>query len=56
MIPILIISFFMWLLIINRVLFLHRLYVRNITRDKAGELVKANQMPDENTRVPIRFW
>lgn len=46
MIPILVISFFMWVLIINRVLFLHRLYVKNITRDMAGQLVKTNQMPD----------
>jgi len=47
MIPILTISFFMWLLILNRVLFLHRLYVKNISRDQAGELVKNNQEPDD---------
>ena len=47
MVPILIISFFMWLLIINRVLFLRRLYVKNISRESAGELVKTNQMPDD---------
>ncbi|MCP3940686.1 MAG: MotA/TolQ/ExbB proton channel family protein [Desulfobacteraceae bacterium] len=46
MIPILVISFFMWFLIINRVLFMHRLYVKNISRNRAGELVKAGQMPD----------
>ncbi len=45
MIPILTISFFMWLLIFNRVLFLRRLYVKNISRDQAGELVKNNQAP-----------
>jgi biopolymer transport protein ExbB len=45
MIPILTISFFMWLLIINRALFLRGLYVNNITRDQAGELVKNNQVP-----------
>lgn len=47
MIPILTISFFMWLLIFNRVLFLHKLFVKNISRDHAGELVKNNQPPDE---------
>ncbi|CCK81584.1 MotA/TolQ/ExbB proton channel family protein [Desulfobacula toluolica] len=47
MIPILTISFFMWLLIINRVMFMHRLYIKNITRDTAGQLVKTNQMPEE---------
>ena len=47
MIPILMVSFFMWLLIINRVLFLHRLYIKNISRDQAGDLVKNNQVPDE---------
>ncbi|SDU32234.1 MotA/TolQ/ExbB proton channel family protein [Desulfobacula phenolica] len=47
MIPILTISFFMWLLIINRVMFMHRLYIKNITRDTAGQLVKNNQMPEE---------
>jgi biopolymer transport protein ExbB len=46
MIPILTISFFMWLLIINRALFLRGLYVNNITRDQAGELVKTNQVPE----------
>jgi biopolymer transport protein ExbB len=47
MIPILMISLFMWLLIINRVLFMRRLYVKNIPRDKAGELVKTDQMPHD---------
>lgn len=47
MIPILVVSFFMWLLIINRVIFFQRLYFRNISRDDAGRLVKNNQMPDE---------
>jgi len=47
MIPILATSFFMWLLIINRVLFLRRLYVKNIPRSKAGELVKHNMWPDK---------
>ncbi|WP_300460542.1 MotA/TolQ/ExbB proton channel family protein [Desulfobacula sp.] len=47
MIPILTISFFMWLLILNRVLFFRRLYIRNISRDMAGELVKNNREPDQ---------
>ncbi|MFH2093757.1 MAG: MotA/TolQ/ExbB proton channel family protein [Pseudomonadota bacterium] len=50
MIPILVISFFMWTLIINRLLFLHRLYIKNISRNMAGQLVKANQQPDEKYR------
>lgn len=47
MIPILTVSFFMWILIFNRILFLHRLYVKNISRDTAGELVKNNQYPED---------
>ncbi|MBU1194372.1 MAG: MotA/TolQ/ExbB proton channel family protein [Proteobacteria bacterium] len=47
MIPILTVSFFMWILIINRMFFLHRLYIRNISREMAGQLVKTNQAPDQ---------
>lgn len=47
MVPILIISLSMWVLIINRILFMRRLYGRNIPREKAGELVKTNQMPHD---------
>lgn len=47
MVPLLIISLCLWVLIINRALFMHRLYVRNIPREKAGELVKTNQMPHD---------
>lgn len=47
MFPILAVSFAMWLLIINRMLFLRRLYARNISRDTAGDLVTANQMPED---------
>jgi len=50
MIPILVISLCMWTLIINRLLVLHRLYIKNISRDTAGQLVKANQQPEENYR------
>lgn len=46
MIPILAVSFFMWILIINRMLFLHRLYIKNISREMAGQMVKNNQTPD----------
>ena len=47
MFPILGISFFMWILIINRLLFLRKLYVKNISRNMAGELVKNSKMPHE---------
>ena len=47
MIPLLTLSFFMWLLILNRLMFLGRLYERNITRAQAGELVKNNQTPKD---------
>ncbi|MBU1340173.1 MAG: MotA/TolQ/ExbB proton channel family protein [Proteobacteria bacterium] len=47
MIPILTISFFMWVLIINRLLFLRRLYIKNISRKTAGELIRINQKPDD---------
>ena len=47
MLPILMVSFFMWLLILNRLLFLRRLYVRNIPRERAGEMVRDNQMPPD---------
>jgi biopolymer transport protein ExbB len=47
MIPILTVSFFMWVLIINRMLFLRRLYIHNISQDTAGQLVKENRVPDK---------
>ncbi len=47
MIPILAVSFFMWVLIINRVIFLRRLYMKNISRDTAGELVRQDSMPED---------
>jgi len=46
--PILVISFFMWLLILNRIFFLRRLYTRNISRDQAGEMVRENRAPPDN--------
>jgi len=47
MIPILIISIIMWVLIVNRVLYMHRLYFKNISRRKAGEYLQSNQIPDK---------
>ncbi len=47
MIPILTVSFFMWLLILNRILFLRKLYIKNISRDLAGKLIKNNQAPED---------
>ncbi|RLB93981.1 MAG: MotA/TolQ/ExbB proton channel family protein [Deltaproteobacteria bacterium] len=47
MVPILLVSFFMWVLIFNRVLFLRRLYVKNISRQQAGEFVQQNLWPNE---------
>ena len=44
--PILMVSFFMWLLIINRIFFLRRLHVRNIPRKPGrGKWSKNNQVP-----------
>ncbi len=50
MIPILLVSFVMWVLIINRMLFLRRLYVKNIPRPEAGRLIKKNLWPDKKYR------
>ncbi|MBA3010119.1 MAG: MotA/TolQ/ExbB proton channel family protein [Proteobacteria bacterium] len=47
MIPILLVSFCLWVLILNRVLFMRQLYVKNITRHQAGELVKKHRTPPE---------
>ncbi len=46
MVPILLVSFSMWVLIFNRVLFMGRLHARNISRQEAGELVRDNVWPD----------
>ncbi len=45
MLPILGVSFIMWILIINRVYVMHRLFVKNIPRSEAGKLIRENQMP-----------
>ncbi len=45
MIPLLVVSLVMWLLIINRALFLRRLYVKNIPRRTAGQMIRENRLP-----------
>ena len=45
MVPILAVSLVMWVLIFNRVWFMRTLYVKNISRSRAGELVRLNQQP-----------
>ena len=45
MLPILGVSFIMWILIINRVYVMRRLFIKNIPRSEAGELIRENQMP-----------
>ena len=47
MVPILCVSLVMWVLIFNRLFFLHRLYVKNIPRAMAGELVRDNHWPEQ---------
>ncbi len=37
----------MWVLIFNRVWFMRALYVKNISRTRAGELVRQNQWPED---------
>ncbi len=46
MVPILAVSLVMWVLIFNRVWFMRTLYVKNISRTRAGELVRLNQRPE----------
>ncbi len=47
MIPILFVSFVMWILIINRFMVMRGLFIRNIPRREAGELIRENRMPDK---------
>ena len=47
MVPILLVSFCMWVLIFNRIMFMRRLYVKNISRKEAGGLVKQNLWPEK---------
>lgn len=46
MIPLLAVSFVMWVLIINRAVFLRRLYMKNIPRREAGRLISENCLPE----------
>lgn len=50
MLPLLLVSFVMWMMIINRTLYMRRLFYKNMPRRKAGEFVKSNRMPDEKYR------
>lgn len=45
MIPILGVSFIMWMLILNRVFVMRRLFIKNIPRQEAGHLIQDNRMP-----------
>lgn len=47
MVPILLLSFVMWTLILQRLIVLHRLFVKNIPRKEAGKFVRENKMPPE---------
>lgn len=47
MIPILILSFVMWVLIFNRLIVLRRLFIKNIPRRDAGRYVKENRFPPD---------
>ncbi|MEA1969116.1 MAG: MotA/TolQ/ExbB proton channel family protein [Thermodesulfobacteriota bacterium] len=48
MIPIMAVSVAMWTLIINRLYFFHRLYRKNMTRKRAGEFIRNNEIPPKN--------
>ncbi|MCP4119024.1 MAG: MotA/TolQ/ExbB proton channel family protein [Desulfobacteraceae bacterium] len=45
MFPLVAVSMVMWTLIINRLFFFHRIYRKNMPRERAGEFVKNNEMP-----------
>ena len=46
MIPLALVSIVMWVLILNRVMFFRRLYIKNMTRIQAGHYVRENKRPD----------
>jgi len=50
MVPILAVSLVMWVMIFNRVWFMRTLYVKNISRTRAGELVRLNQRPEDRSK------
>ena len=55
MLPIIFVSFVMWILIINRILFLRRLFYKNMPRVKAAEYIKKNSMPEKKYRGANAF-
>lgn len=46
MIPLLVLSSVMWVLIVERCLFLHRLHRKNMPLSTAAELIRDNRLPD----------
>ncbi len=48
MIPILMVSFVMWILIINRIIVMRRLFIKNMSKQEAGNFIKENTMPHDN--------
>lgn len=48
MLPLLAISFVMWILIVNRLFFFRRLTIKNMTRERAAQYIQENQIPDPN--------
>lgn len=46
MVPLLVISIIMWILIINRMFFFRRLNRKNMTREKAAQYIREDQIPD----------
>ncbi|MBT6499700.1 MAG: MotA/TolQ/ExbB proton channel family protein, partial [Deltaproteobacteria bacterium] len=46
-VPIILISFVMWTLIINRVLFFRRLFRKNMSRVEAGRCIMHGEFPDQ---------
>jgi len=52
-IPIILISFVMWTLIINRLLFFRRLYRKNMSRFEAGRCITQGEIPDSRQHQGI---
>ena len=46
MLPLVVVSFLMWVLIIHRAIFFRKLYRHNMSRKMAAELVRKNKFPD----------
>ena len=47
MIPIFFVSLSMWILIINRIIVMRRLFIKYMSKTKAGYFIRKNIMPDE---------